>query len=170
MAGIHPALGLLPIIPAIPHSDIEFGVFAEEEDALPDLLNRMEHGLKPPVEIVLFLFGLANAGVEFSAIGAATWLVMIGLLIGKPLGITVLGLFAARTLGLGLPPGMNGRDLFVVGCVAAIGFTVALFVAGVAFPAGPIQDAAKMGALFSFAASGVAIVAGILLRVEKRAA
>ena len=162
-AGIHPALGLLPIIPAIPHSDIEFGLFAAEEERLPDLLNRMEHGLKPPVEVVLFLFGLANAGVEFSAIGAATWLVMIGLLVGKPLGISLFGTFAARTLGLGLPPGMNQRDLFVVGCVAAIGFTVALFVAGVAFEPGPVQDAAKMGALFSFAASAVAIVAGIVL-------
>lgn len=169
MAGIHPALGLLPIIPAIPHADIEFGVFAEAEAAQTDLLNRIEHGLKPPVEIVLFLFGLANAGVEFSAIGTATWLVMLGLLIGKPLGISLFGLFAARTLGLGLPPGMNGRDLFVVGCVAAIGFTVALFVAGVAFPAGPAQDAAKMGALFSFGAALIAIGAGIVLRVEKRA-
>jgi len=170
MAGIHPALGLLPIIPAIPHSDIEFGLFAAEEERLPDLLNRMEHGLKPPVEVVLFLFGLANAGVEFSAIGAATWLVMTGLLVGKPLGISLFGTFAARTLGLGLPPGMNQRDLFVVGCVAAIGFTVALFVAGVAFEPGPVQDAAKMGALLSFAASAVAIVAGIVLGVEKRPA
>ena len=170
MAGIHPALGLLPIIPAIPHSDVEFGIFAEEEDRLPDLLNRMEHGLKPPVEVVLFLFGLANAGVEFSAIGAATWLVLLGLTVGKPLGITLFGVFAVRSLGLGLPPGMATRDLFVVGCVAAIGFTVALFVAGVAFVPGPVQDAAKMGALFSFGASAIAIIAGRVLGVEKRAA
>ena len=169
-AGIHPALGLLPVIPAIPHADIEFGPFAEEEEDLPDLLNRMEHGLKAPVEGVLFLFGLANAGVEFSAIGAATWLVMIGLVVGKPLGISLFGRFAARTLGLGLPAGMTERDLFVVGCVAAIGFTVALFVAGVAFPQGPVQDAAKMGALFSFFASLIAIGAGRVLRVEKRPA
>jgi NhaA family Na+:H+ antiporter len=168
-AGIHPALGLLPMVPAIPHADIEFGVFAEEEEHQPDLLNRIEHALKPPVEVVLFLFGLANAGVEFSAIGSATWLVLLGLVLGKPLGITLFGLFAARILGLGLPVGMNGRDLFVLGCVAAIGFTVALFVAGVAFAPGPVQDAAKMGALFSFGAAIVAIAAGILLRVEKRA-
>ena len=41
-------------------------------------------------------------------------------------------------------------DLVVIGFVAAIGFTVSLFVASVAFDAGPVQDAAKMGALFSF--------------------
>ena len=59
-------------------------------------------------------------------------------------------------------------DLLIIGCVAAIGFTVALFVASVAFPSGPIQDAAKMGALFSFGAAAVSIIAGKLLRVEKR--
>ncbi|MGV2068577.1 Na+/H+ antiporter NhaA [Agrobacterium sp. 22-226-1] len=167
-AGIHPALGLLPIIPAIPHSDIEFGVFAEEENHQADLLNTIEHGLKSPVELVLFLFGLANAGVEFSAIGEATWLVFLGLAIGKPLGITLMGWIAARPLGFGLPVGMSISDLFVLGCVAAIGFTVSLFVAGVAFEPGSVQDAAKMGALFSFAAAVIAIAAGKLARVERR--
>ena len=169
-AGIHPALGLLPIIPAIPHSDIEFGFYAAEEEQLPDLLNRMEHALKSPVEVILFFFGLANAGVEFSAMGAATWLVLAGLIIGKPVGIALFGWFAARVLGLGLPEGMRISDLVVIGCVAAIGFTVALFVAGVAFPPGPVQDAAKMGALFSFGAAGIAIVVGRIMRVERRIA
>ncbi len=59
-------------------------------------------------------------------------------------------------------------DLPVLGCVAAIGFTVALFVASVAFPAGAVQDAAKMGALLSFGAAVIAIVAGQLLRVQKQ--
>ena len=169
-AGIHPALGLLPIIPAIPHSDIEFGPYSEEETGLPDLLNRIERGLKNPVEVVLFLFGLANAGVEFSAIGDATALVMAGLLIGKPLGITLFGYVAAYPMRLGLPEGMRTADLFVLGCVAAIGFTVALFVAGVAFPPGPEQDAAKMGALFSFGAAGIAIAMGRIMRIERRTA
>uniref|UniRef100_UPI00263312D6 Na+/H+ antiporter NhaA n=1 Tax=Amaricoccus sp. TaxID=1872485 RepID=UPI00263312D6 len=167
-AGIHPALGLLPVIPAIPHADVEFGIFAEEEAHQPDLLNRIEHGLKTPVEIILFFFGLMNAGVEFSAMGEATWLVLAGLCIGKPVGITLFGLFAARVLRLGLPAGMDARDLFVLGCVAAIGFTVSLFVASVAFPPGPVQDAAKMGALFSFGAAAIAIAAGRLLGVGRR--
>jgi NhaA family Na+:H+ antiporter len=169
-AGIHPALGLLPIIPAIPHADVEFGPYAEEEAQMPDLLNRIEHALKSPVEVVLFFFGLANAGVEFSAMGEATWLVLAGLVIGKPLGITLFGWFAAYPLRLGLPDGMKVRDLVVLGCVAAIGFTVALFVASVAFPPGPVQDAAKMGALFSFGAAAIAVAAGRILRVERRTA
>lgn len=167
-AGIHPALGLLPIIPAIPHADVDFGPFAEEEEDRPDLLSRMEHALKPVVQVVLFFFGLANAGVEFSAMGAATWLVLAGLVIGKPAGIFLFGWIAARPMGLGLPDGMRLPDLFVLGCVAAIGFTVSLFVAGVAFDYGPVQSAARMGALLSFGAAILAIAAGRILKVERK--
>jgi NhaA family Na+:H+ antiporter len=167
MAGLHPALGLLPIVPTIPHAEREFGVFAEEERYQTDLLNVIEHGLKVPVQFVLFGFGLLNAGVEFSTISEPTWLVLLGLIIGKPLGITLFGWIAAYPLRLGLPQGMEIRDLPVVGCVAAIGFTVALFVASVAFPAGPVQDAAKMGALFSLVSAVIAIAAGRICRVRR---
>jgi NhaA family Na+:H+ antiporter len=166
-AGIHPALGLLPIVPTIPHADRGFGIFAEAERHLTDLLNWIEHRLQYPVQIVLFLFGLMNAGVAFSAISAPTWLVLFGLVVGKPVGIFLFGWLAAVPMGLGLPRGMVLRDLFVLGCVAAIGFTVSLFVASVAFPPGALQDAAKMGALFSFAAAAIAIIAGRVLRVQR---
>ena len=65
-------------------------------------------------------------------------------------------------------------DLFVIGCVAAIGFTVSLFIASVAFDSStmigdvPVKDAAKMGALFSFAAAIISIVVGKLARVQKQ--
>ena len=166
-SGIHPALGLLPIVPTLPHADRAFGIFAEAEQYLTDLLNWIEHHLKHPVEIILFFFGLLNAGVEFSAIGSPTWLVLLGLIVGKPVGIFLFGWFAAYPMRLGLPQGMRSIDLVVIGCVAAIGFTVALFVASVAFPAGPVQDAAKMGALFSFGAAIISIIVGKLCRVEK---
>ena len=166
-AGIHPALGLLPIVPTIPHADRAFGIFSEAEQYLTDLLNYIEHALKHPVEIVLFFFGLLNAGVEFNAIGNPTWLVLAGLLIGKPFGVLLMGWIGANFLKMGLPAGMRTVDLFVIGCVAAIGFTVSLFIASVAFDAGPVQDAAKMGALFSFAAAIISIIAGKLARIQK---
>ncbi len=167
-SGLHPALGLLPIVLTIPHADRAFGLFSEAEKYLRDLLNVMEHALKHPVEIVLFFFGLLNAGVKFEAIGDATWLVLAGLIVGKPVGILLFGWLAARPMGLGLPQGMRIIDLVVIGCVAAIGFTVSLFVASVAFEPGPIQDAAKMGALFSFMAAVISIVAGKLTKVVKQ--
>ncbi|MCP3970012.1 MAG: Na+/H+ antiporter NhaA [Rhodobacteraceae bacterium] len=173
-SGLHPALGLLPVVPAIPHADRAFGFFSEAEKYLHDLLNQIEHMLKYPVEVVLFFFGLLNAGVEFAAISAPTWLVLAGLLIGKPFGVLLFGWVAAHPMRLGLPSGMKTSDLFVIGCVAAIGFTVSLFIASVAFDGSvvlegvSVQAAAKMGALFSFGAAVVAIIAGRLLRVEKQ--
>ncbi|WP_282181244.1 Na+/H+ antiporter NhaA [Aliiroseovarius marinus] len=167
-AGIHPALGLLPVIPAIPHADRAFGIFSEAEKYLTDTLNQMEHSLAIPVDIVLFFFGLLNAGVEFGAIGEATWLVLAGLIIGKPIGVFIMGWIAVGPMRLGLPAGMRLVDLIVIGFVAAIGFTVSLFVASVAFAPGPVQDAAKMGALFSFGAVALSFIAGKLLRVEKQ--
>ncbi|NRB04025.1 MAG: Na+/H+ antiporter NhaA [Rhodobacteraceae bacterium] len=166
-SGLHPALGLLPIVPTIPHADRAFGIFSAAEQYLTDLLNQIEHALKTPVEIILFFFGLMNAGVEFSSIGDATWLVLAGLIIGKPIGVLLFGWIAARPLGLGIPEGMRVIDLFVIGCVAAIGFTVSLFIASVAFEAGPVQDAAKMGALFSFIAAVISLVAGRVLAVKR---
>jgi NhaA family Na+:H+ antiporter len=168
MSGLHPALGLLPIVPTIPHADRAFGLFSAAEEHLHDLLNQIEHALKYPVEIILGLFGLMNAGVAFSAMGDATWLVLAGLLVGKPLGIFLFGWVAVVLLRLGLPQGMRMVDLIVIGFVAAIGFTVSLFVASVAFDPGAVQDAAKMGALFSFGAAAVAIVAGRMTRVQKQ--
>ncbi len=167
-SGLHPALGLLPIVPTIPHADRAFGIFSEAETHLHDLLNEIEHALKTPVEVVLFFFGLCNAGVQFSSMGDATWLVLAGLLVGKPIGILIFGWLAAVPLRLGIPDGMRIVDLVVIGFVAAIGFTVSLFVASVAFDAGPVQDAAKMGALLSFGAAIVAILSGKLFRVEKQ--
>ena len=173
-AGINPALGLLPIVPTIPHADRAFGIFSEAEQYLKDLLNHIEHLLKHPVEVILFFFGFLNAGVEFSSIGSPTWLVLAGLLIGKPAGILLFGWIAARPMKLGLPEGMRIIDLLVIGCVAAIGFTVSLFIASVAFDSSAmlgdinVRDAAKMGALFSFAASIVAFAAGKLTGVVKQ--
>ena len=166
-AGLHPALGLLPIVPAIPHADRAFGVFSAAHEYLHDLLNTMEHALKNPVEVVLFFFGLLNAGVPFRQMGDATWLVLAGLMLGKPIGVLSFGWFGAVVLRLGIPEGMRIIDLLTIGFVAGIGFTVSLFVASVAFDTGPVQDAAKMGALFSFAAAGLAILVGRITRVQK---
>jgi Na+:H+ antiporter, NhaA family len=167
-AGIHPALGLLPIVPTIPHADRPYGIFAEAERHLTDLLNWIAQRLKLFIDVMLFFFGLLNAGVVFSAFGEPTWMVLGGLIIGKPIGIFLFGMLAARVFGFGLPQGMKPRDLWTLGCVAAIGFTVALFVATVAYPAGPVQEAAKMGAVFSFAAAGIAIAMGRILKVDRR--
>ena len=71
----------------------------------------------------------------------------------------------ARLAGGNLPPGLRLSDLFVVGLIAAIGFTVSLFFATAAFPAGAALAETKMGALLSFVAAPLAIAVSRLLGV-----
>lgn len=156
-SGIHTALCLVPVVIAIPHADCDFGIFADPKKNHTDLLNEIEYKLAPPVEIILFFFGLANAGVLLSTIGIPTLLVLAGLLIGKPIGILLFGWLAAYPLKFGMPEGMTITDVLIVGFIAAVGFTVALFIASVAFNPGPVQDAAKMGALLSLSSAIIAI-------------
>ena len=166
-ANIHAALGLVPIIPFIPHAHTDLGIFAKQELHRDDTLNEFEHFWKLPVEFFLGFFGLANAGVVFSSVGTGTWLVLAGLLIGKPLGITLMTLLAEKGFKLEKPAGMDYRHVVTLGMVAGIGFTVALFVSVAAFKvAGPVQDSVKMGALLSFAAAPLAVIIGKALRIQ----
>lgn len=167
-SGIHPALGLVPVIITMPHAHTDLGIFAREEMNQDDTLNRFTSWWADPVELILGLFGLANAGVAMSSVGTATWLVLAGLLIGKPIGITLLTWFAQKVLRLEIPGGMNYRDVVTLGMIAGIGFTVALFVSTAAFKAGDTNlDAAKMGALASFGAAALAIAMAKILGIRR---
>jgi Na+:H+ antiporter, NhaA family len=163
LGGFHPALALVPVIPFMPHSARDLGLFDPREEVQADTLNRFEHWWATPVQFVLLLFGLANAGVPFEQIGPGTYFVLAGLLVGKPIGILVFS-GAARLAGARLPAGLHLADLVVVGIAAAIGFTVSLFFATAAFPAGTALAETKMGALLSFSAAPLALVASRLLR------
>ena len=134
-------------------------------------LARTEHALLPWTSFVILpIFALANAGVELSltrlgdALTAPVSLgVFFGLVLGKPLGVLV-GSFLAVRSGLGsLADDVGWGDLTGMGMTAGIGFTVALFIAELAFPPGPLLDEAKTAIL---AASLVAGVLGyVILRV-----
>jgi NhaA family Na+:H+ antiporter len=157
--GLHPALALVPILPFMPHAQRDLGLFNPEEHGLPDTMNQFEHWWKTPVHVILFFFGLVNAGVAFSSVGAGTWMVLSSLVVGKPFGILLLSFLAAR-LGLSAPSGLGYAHIAVLGTAAGIGFTVSLFFATAAFPEGPILNETKMGALLSFLAAPLAIVLG----------
>jgi Na+:H+ antiporter, NhaA family len=166
-AGIHPALGLLPIIPIMPHAKSDLGIFAREELNRDDTLNAFEHWWKDKIELILGLFGLVNAGVAMTAVGTGTWLVLGGLIIGKPVGILFMTWLAVRVFGLKMSEGMNYRHVATLGMIAAIGFTVALFVSTAAFPVpGATLDSVKMGALGSFGAAGLSFLVAKLVGVK----
>ena len=163
--GLHPALALVPILPFLPHAARDRGLFVEDPTA-HDALNEFEHCWKMPVNVILLFFGFVNAGVPFTSVGAGTWIVLAAILAGKPIGIGASTALAVMA-GLRLPEGVSWKDLAVLGVVAAIGFTVALFIATAAFPPGDALDQAKMGALLSFGSAAVAAGAAWMLRVGR---
>lgn len=115
---------------------------------------------------IMPVFALANAGVPLSlgAMNADAWrvfaAVVVGLTLGKPLGVLAVSGLALR-LGVGtLPVGLTLRHLAVVGVVAGVGFTMALFIAPLAFTDPGLLDAARLGVLV---ASGAAALGAWLL-------
>jgi NhaA family Na+:H+ antiporter len=166
VGGLHPALALVPILPMLPHAPHDVGLFVESTDHPRDPLNEFERWWQVPVEGILFLFALTNAGVPFGSTGVGTWVVLVAILVGKPVGIT-LSSIVATAAGLHLPDGLDRRDVVVVGVTAAIGFTVALFFATAAFPGGTALQEAKLGALFSLSAAVLAPAAAWAMRTGR---
>jgi NhaA family Na+:H+ antiporter len=166
-AHLHPALALVFIVPFLPTLQRESMHLFEEDPHDRSTLSRFENEWKIVVDFGLFMFGLANAGVPFSGVGTATWLVFLSLLAGKTFGIFSFGWLGTR-LGFPLPNGMGMRELLVTGMIAGTGFTVALFVAGEAFTDLHIQGAAKMGAMLSIAAFPTAYILARLMGIRKR--
>lgn len=169
LGGLHPALAMVPILPMMPHEKRDLGLFDPREHGLPDTMNHFERTWKTPVQFILLLFGLVNAGVTLSSVGSGTWIVFASLLAGKPVGIVATTVLSVR-MGLRMPGRLRYRDLTVMGMVAGIGFTVALFFATAAFPPGLLLDEVKMGALLSFLAAPLAIALGRLMGLSPRSA
>jgi NhaA family Na+:H+ antiporter len=123
---------------------------------------RLEHLLHPWTSFVIIpLFALANAGVtlDLDALRAAatspvTLGISIGLVAGKAIGITGAAWIAIK-LNLGeAPQDVDGRHLFGGAAIAGIGFTVSLFITGLAFDTAELVDAAKIGVLFASVIAG----------------
>lgn len=120
--------------------------------------------------VIMPVFALVNAGVvlDRGSLNAGSWQVSfgvtLGLLLGKPVGV-LLGCWAVLKTGLGrLPAGVTLRHLVVLGTVAGVGFTMALFIADLAFADAGLLSGAKLAILAaSLAASVVALVLGRLL-------
>lgn len=167
--GVHAALALVPIIPFMPHAERDAGIFSGDEGG--DTMHGFGHFFKPIIDVGLFTFGLANAGVILSGeafTSEPTWIIFLSLIVGKTIGVFVFSAIG-KAMGLSLPDGMDLKQTLALGCVAGIGFTVALFVTTVAISKGavPAEVAGelKLGALLSFfsgfAAFGVARLVGV---------
>ncbi len=126
-------------------------------------LEYLENVLHPWVAFLIMpVFALANAGVPIvlsdltHPVAVAT---AAGLVIGKPVGITLMAMFAIRIGVASLPESVTWRHILGGSALAGIGFTMALFIAGLAFE-GELLDAAKVGIL---GASALSAVAGLVI-------
>jgi len=156
-AGIHPALagvvlGALTPVRGAP-------------DGTPSPAAQLESALHSWVAFAIMpVFALANAGVEldgvsFAGDGLRVFLgVALGLALGKPAGVALACWLTARFTAP--PRGVSGPAVAVLGMVAGIGFSMALFIAQLAFPPGPLLETAKVAILVG---SLVAAVAGLLV-------
>jgi Na+:H+ antiporter, NhaA family len=130
-------------------------------------LYQLEHMLHPwTTYLVLPVFALLNAGLNLqgqgdqSGISSVTWGVLLGLLFGKPVGVFGASWLAVRFGIASLPAGVNWSALAGVSVLAGIGFTMALFIASLAFGDSSALEEAKLGIL---TASALAAVIGLLL-------
>lgn len=132
-------------------------------DAEDSLLHRLEHALAKPVAFVIVpLFGFANAGVSLEGVGADALLsplplgIALGLFVGKQIGIfgsvwlTVKAGLAQR------PRDASWTQVYGVSLLCGIGFTMSLFIGGLAFTDPALSDAVKIGVLMGSIASAVA--------------
>jgi NhaA family Na+:H+ antiporter len=127
-------------------------------------LQRMEHSILPvSLYIVLPLFGLANAGVRIVGHDLVDLIsepvslgIVLGLVVGKQVGIFAMARLAVR-LGLAdLPSGVTWRHVYGVALLGGIGFTMSLFISGLAFATGPLLAVAKTAILVASLIAGTA--------------
>ena len=127
----------------------------------------LEHYLHPvQVWLILPLFALFNAGIPLGggameALGSPVSLgILLGLVVGKPLGITLMAWLAVRSGHGSLPEGVTWMHVVGAGCLAGIGFTMSLFITELAFVEPPLVQSAKIGIL---AASALSAIFGFVL-------
>ncbi len=124
-------------------------------------LLRLEHMLNRPVSFFIMpLFALSNAGVALGAVGEALATpiaigIILGLVLGKVIGISVFSWLSVRVGWAALPQGANWGTLVATAMLGGIGFTMSLFIAGLAFSDPVMLDEAKIGILTASTLAGV---------------
>jgi Na+:H+ antiporter, NhaA family len=136
-------------------------IYVASEDMIPAGIN-LEHRLHPITTfIILPLFALLNAGVPIdieSLSGAPITVglgVMLGLIVGKQIGVMLFSWLAIRSGLAAMPAGVTWGQLWGISCLAGVGFTMSLFVSGLAFTDQAFDSQSKLGVLTASAISGV---------------
>jgi Na+:H+ antiporter, NhaA family len=168
LSGVHATIAGVMVAFAIP---LRRTLAAPDAEDSP--LHLLEHALAKPVAFVIVpLFGFANAGVSLTGVGAADLLaplplgIALGLFIGKQLGIFA-SIWLTVKIGLAArPKDASWMQVYGVSLLCGIGFTMSLFIGGLAFTGASKGDAVKIGVLMGSLAS--ALCGYLLLRVAAK--
>jgi NhaA family Na+:H+ antiporter len=163
-AGLHPAFALVPIVPFLPHEPRRLDLFADPPD--DDAIHHFEHEWHALVQVVLFFFGIVNAGVLLRGFDTGSVAMIAAALVGRPVGI-LAAVGVALLAGLHLPRHLGWRELVVVALATSSGFTIALFFATGVVAIGPVRAQVTIGALATGAGLLLALGAARLLRVGR---
>lgn len=122
--------------------------------------------------IIVPIFAFVNAGVSLEGLSLTqltrpvTIGVLLGLFVGKQLGVFGFTYIAVKTKLAKLPQGANWRDIYAISVIAGIGFTMSLFISALAFTSVFTQEKAKIGILIGSLLS--AVLGAVLLRFRKK--
>jgi len=172
--GIHPTIAGVILGLLTPNIARTKSNLADSEDGSVSVIEYLEHKFHPISSYVIVpIFAFANTGVEISSqsINSAlnsviAWGIFLGLVIGKPLGV-LLATMAARKIKIAeYPQGARNLDLIATGSAAGIGFTVAIFIARLAFDSPEIVDLAIFSVIVGSVVS--ALISLLIFKTLKR--
>ena len=161
--GIHPTLAGVVLGLLTPNTPKEIDTYHDLEDGSLSVIEWLEAKLHPwSTFVVVPIFAFANTGViltsealKNASTSLIAWGIFAGLIIGKPLGILV-AMISAKKLNIGdYPTGARNSDLVATGSAAGIGFTVAIFIASLAFTDAAQRDIAIIAVISASVVSGL---------------
>lgn len=155
--GVHPTLAGVILGLLTPNIARQQSNLDDIEDGSVSVIEWLEHKFHPvSTFIVVPVFAFANTGVVITSESIKTasqsliaWGIFFGLVIGKPLGVLFASLLAKRINIADLPEGVTKSSLVATGSAAGIGFTVAIFIANLAFKDSQIQDIAFLAVIIA---------------------
>ena len=165
--GIHPTLAGVILGLMTPNIIRRKTKIEDVEDGSVSVIEWLEHKFHPvSTFVVVPLFAFANTGVVITADSiqgawqsAVAWGIFFGLVLGKPLGVLFASFAAKKAKIAELPEGVNAPSLLATGSAAGIGFTVAIFIANLAFTDPQMQDIAVLAVIVASVVSALISIA-----------
>lgn len=165
--GIHPTLAGVILGLMTPNIERRKTKIEDVEDGSVSVIEWLEHKFHPASTFVVVpLFAFANTGVvitvdsiQGASQSAVAWGIFFGLVVGKPFGVLLASFAAKRAKIVELPDGVNAPSLLATGSAAGIGFTVAIFIANLAFTDPQLQDIAVLAVIVASVVSALISIA-----------